>query len=477
MGVGLNSGDSSRFMSNHSEIDSTSSSPAAEGGKKKRGPPPALMLDMDIIGHIGETSNEALTGDAGLAGRAVMGALKSDEQAKLETVTSHFFKPSESVHGEVVLGDIGPVLDEEGENIGKASAHEVALTRQVAAKIFEEGVFPRLKDNQEVSVKDGEKAHTFTVIQTGDRVFSLVSPFILGSGANKDVYLSIGLREEGKLEEAFAFSEDQRMKLYSRADISSLVPGGGTGADEVIRRMLLFTGSENIAAPHYVVVNQTHEKYGGLLFPLLTGGNYGAFFDDLRDKMSVGPRASRLSLELLTDSAQGLAEIHSKGLVHGDVKKENLMVDQRSTADGKRFTGKVCDLDGLFPKDSSTPIMRTQMYCSPQAMGFAVTEGYDYTKDDVWSLGMTFAEVLTGKPLYKDLGIENIPLTIGMGAAEADYRGRFQEKLAKYLGESLPDNFAYKEDFSRLICRMMDMSGETRPLMQEVVAELRSMAA
>ena len=83
--------------------------------------------------------------------------------------------------------------------------------------------------------------------------------------------------------------------------------------------------------------------------------------------------------------ACGLNILHKKGLSHNDIKPGNIVI----TGDGKP---KICDM-GSAEKVSKVKYGGTNGYCSPQVLlGKSRTD-----KDDIWSLGIVFLELLVRK--------------------------------------------------------------------------------
>ena len=99
------------------------------------------------------------------------------------------------------------------------------------------------------------------------------------------------------------------------------------------------------------------------------------------------------------DIVSGVEELHSKGVLHRDIKPENVMV----VAD----TAKIMDIGIAEKTGDNEHTLHTKVkdfigslrYASPQ---FILGEDFDYT-DDVYSIGATFLELLSGSMPYADV--------------------------------------------------------------------------
>jgi len=100
------------------------------------------------------------------------------------------------------------------------------------------------------------------------------------------------------------------------------------------------------------------------------------------------------SLGIARQIAEGLAEVHHRGIVHRDIKPQNLMIQPNGTVKVMDFgIARIADLSALT---RSGYLVGTPHYISPeQAMG----ERVDH-RSDLYSLGVVLYEMLMGRVLF-----------------------------------------------------------------------------
>ena len=103
------------------------------------------------------------------------------------------------------------------------------------------------------------------------------------------------------------------------------------------------------------------------------------------------PEAVAYAIEI----ARALAAAHAQGIVHRDVKPQNVLVDEEGTAKVTDFgIARTLDQDGLT---ADGRVLGTTDYVSPeQALGHLVTGA-----SDLYSLGIVLFEMLTGDVPFK----------------------------------------------------------------------------
>jgi hypothetical protein len=142
------------------------------------------------------------------------------------------------------------------------------------------------------------------------------------------------------------------------------------------------------------VMDAAHDEAVGAYFIVMEYVNGGSLAWHLRH----GPLPEAKALAIITGIAQALVVAEESQVVHRDIKPENILIDLHGTP-------KLADL-GLAKHiiDSRTSItiggsfMGTPAYMSPdQARDAKVAD----TRDDIYSLGATFYECLTGRPPFQ----------------------------------------------------------------------------
>jgi serine/threonine protein kinase len=162
--------------------------------------------------------------------------------------------------------------------------------------------------------------------------------------------------------------------------------GGDEASVERFRREARAVAS--LSHPNVVTVIDRGEHAGRqfIVFEYVEGENLK------RLVQRQGPLPVEQALELVIQVAHGLSFAHREGLVHRDVKPQNVLVDASGTAKVTDF-GIARSLDMHRGMTQTGTVLGTSDYIAPeQAQGQVVDE-----HTDEYSLGVVLYELLTGK--------------------------------------------------------------------------------
>ena len=97
-----------------------------------------------------------------------------------------------------------------------------------------------------------------------------------------------------------------------------------------------------------------------------------------------------LRLLALSDIAEGLEYLHSQGLVHGDIKPQNVLVSGQTD---EEYIFKITDYCGVSSKSSSLRQFMTPGYLAPELIGDNGSRRQSTKPSDVYSFGILSFEV------------------------------------------------------------------------------------
>jgi serine/threonine-protein kinase len=149
-----------------------------------------------------------------------------------------------------------------------------------------------------------------------------------------------------------------------------------------------------LASPHTVRVLGCGETASGELFlvmELLEGETLGARLE------RVGRLDVSHAIDLAQQALRALAEAHEKGLVHRDLKPDNLFLTPRANGDLlKVLDFGVATMSDDLPTDGTATVFGTPRYMSPeQALGRPAD-----ARSDLYSLGVILYQCLAGRPPF-----------------------------------------------------------------------------
>jgi serine/threonine protein kinase len=157
------------------------------------------------------------------------------------------------------------------------------------------------------------------------------------------------------------------------------------------------------------ITSTSPEKTYGILMPFYPGGD---LFEDFRAKLPLTEREIAHNTYVML---AGVRSFHGEGLVHGDIKPDNFLLDRSGWAYLSDFaTAMVADADGRVEGDMRN--IGTSVYFAPEQWGGGVRR---WTRAvDVWAIGCSlflfatndhpfgFSERRGGIPWFKERWIQ-----------------------------------------------------------------------
>jgi len=204
-----------------------------------------------------------------------------------------------------------------------------------------------------------------------------------------------------------------------------------------------------LSHPHIVPI-YTVEEHGDFVFFVM------AFVDGetLRQRVErTGPLTPRATMRMLQEVAWALAHAHKSGVVHRDVKPENIMLERATDRALVTDFGIALAGGGISEDDPNRGVVGTARYMSPeQACGEPVD-----ARSDLYSLGATAFFALIGRAPFE---AANVPALLAKHVTEpppklSTTRSGIPEKLAAVVDRCLQkdpvERFSSGDDMARAV--------------------------
>ena len=175
---------------------------------------------------------------------------------------------------------------------------------------------------------------------------------------------------------------------------------------------------------------------------------------ELKLLMAGTPMNVATAVELVAQTAEGLAFAHSRDIVHRDVKPSNIMV----VFDDDAMVAKITDFGIARAPTSSVKTMTGMILGSPRYMSPEQVVGKNVgTRSDIFSLGVVLYEMLTGTApfdaetvssiMYQTVHVREEP----MRKANAEIPEALEAIVAKALAKNADERFQTMKEFSRAL--------------------------
>jgi serine/threonine-protein kinase len=249
--------------------------------------------------------------------------------------------------------------------------------------------------------------------------------------------------------------------------IKLLPPHLATGPDERNRFLQEARTAAGLAHPNIVPIHLV-EARGELVFFVM------GFVDGetLRDRVDrAGPLPTRLAMKLLQEVAWALGYAHQRGVIHRDVKPDNIMIERATERALVTDFGIALGRGAGAAESAGGPVVGTARYMSPeQACGEPVD-----ARSDLYSLGATFFYALTGRAPFEAANLpailtkqvyETAPL---VQAFRPEVPAKVGAVVDRLLRKAPPERFQTADDLARVAGELRGRDFRAPPLLRAFV--------
>lgn len=198
----------------------------------------------------------------------------------------------------------------------------------------------------------------------------------------------------------------------------------------------------------------------------------------VRDIMAHGPLPLLDVARLMNDIASALDYAHAQGIIHRDVKPNNILVDKQGHAYLTDF-GLAKVIEAASDITGSASMVGTPAYMAPeQTLGRPATP-----KTDVYALGVMLYEMAVGRPPYES----SLPMAVALMHVQAplpsprDVNPSISEAveriLIKALAKDPADRFASAGELAQTLEITVQAEAPTEPHLPRLLTELANTVA
>ena len=222
-------------------------------------------------------------------------------------------------------------------------------------------------------------------------------------------YKLIKCMGEGSFGKVYLTKKDNDPKIYATKILEIAKTKNDTMKKYLsneIKIMKMLTDDDNIIHLYDLLMTTNHYYF---IMEYCNGGTLSQLLKDY--KLQFGkPFSQEIIQHFMRQIVKGLKYIHSKNIIHRDMKLDNILVNFENLEDKNNFnllSAKIKIIDfGLATKDKGKTVVGSPLYMDPRILekynkagGFAKLQEYD-EKADIWSLGSICYEMLTGESLF-----------------------------------------------------------------------------
>jgi serine/threonine-protein kinase len=129
---------------------------------------------------------------------------------------------------------------------------------------------------------------------------------------------------------------------------------------------------------------------------------------------------------------------HGKGIVHRDIKPSNILFDHKTHEVKVADFGIARVMDGSATRTKTGDILGSPLYMSPEQLKGEQVSG----KSDIFSIGVTFYQLLTGELPFKGENLANLSYQIVQGKFRPvdEVRAELPDSARKIINKALQKN-------------------------------------
>jgi serine/threonine protein kinase len=241
------------------------------------------------------------------------------------------------------------------------------------------------------------------------------------------------------------------------------------GLDELKVHMLMKSQSSYDRAPISKFIEPLYYSAHLILVFELLGPN---LYQVLQTK---GPFPVGLVKQIARQVLQALVFIHDLGLIHADLKPENIV----TYGDSRTFNIKLLDFgSSCFSTDDLSVYVQSQAYRAPEVL---LGASYD-ARIDIWSLGCVLFELYTGRLLFPNDSVEEALYRISRKIGPLPKLGRYYDvyydgdrlkREADFSGLKVPPlyrAFGYDGEFLEYMLLLLELDPSSRLSAREALA-------
>lgn len=208
----------------------------------------------------------------------------------------------------------------------------------------------------------------------------------------------------------------------------------------------------------------------------------------LAEEIDNGPMPPSRAIAILRQVCKGLAAAHEAGIVHRDIKPDNIVLISKR---GRPDTVKILDFGiAAIVGDDEHAVARPLKAGTPHYVAPELIEGGEFDdRVDVYAVGCTAYAMLTGRPPYTASGpdavveilaqhlSEPVPALVSRRAELANVRG-LCAVIERCLAKSADDRYGSMDELEADLCgaqiaARLDTSWDDLPLPDRVPLEIR----